>query len=221
MNNELVAPLIDEAIRMSPRAINTDEKNIRIGQIRRIAHPSKPISSRYVLVLNINPIRQVATVVLLNNLTNLATDRDYILPRKKSLAAFDLTIFADFIESTDYKLIEKNPVIGSLCPICARIIYEAKKSPSDQMPVFPNNHSCITSGRFRIQIADSTWYLRNIEFELFQKICEIPDEIEALIREGKFIQKYRDQEDFISASMNEFNTTNILALDDATFDLLR
>lgn len=221
MNKELVATLIDEAIKVSPRAIRMDEKNIRIGQIRRIANPSKPLSSRYVLVLNINPIRQIATVVLLNNLTNLATDRDYILPREKSLATFDLTIFADFIESTDYKLIEKNPVIGSLCPICARIIYDSKKSPSDQMPVFPDNHSCITNGQYKIQIADSTWYLRNFELELFQTICEIPDEIEAFIREGKFLQKYKDQEDFISASMNEFNTTNILALDDATIDLLR
>ena len=221
MNKELVKTLIDEANKVSPRAIRTYEKNIRIGQIRRIANPSKPLSSRYVLVLNINPIRQIATVVLLNNLTNLATDRDYILPREKSMAAFDLTIFADFIESTDYKLIEKNPVIGSLCPICARIIYDSKKSPSDQMPVFPENHRCITSGQYKIQIADSTWYLRNFELELFQTICEIPDEIEAFIREGKFLQKYKDQEDFISASMNEFNTTNILALDDATIDLLR
>jgi hypothetical protein len=221
MNNELVTPLIDEAIRVSPRTVRTDEKNIRIGQIRRLANPSKPISSRYVLVLNVNPIRQVATVVLLNNLTNLATDRDFVLPRKNSLASFDLTIFADFIELTDYKLIENNPVIGSLCPICTRIIYEAKKSPSDQMPMFPDNHSCIVIGRFKIQIADSTWYLRNFEFELFQDICEIPDEIEALIREGNFLQKFKDQEAFISASMSEFNTANILALNDATLDLLR
>ena len=221
MNNELVASLISEAVRISPRAILTEEKNIRIGQIRKIANSNKPLSSRYILVLNINPIRQVASVVLLNNLTNLATDRDYILPRENSLAAFDLTIFADFIELTDYKFIEKNPVIGSLCPICARIIYDAKKSPSDIMPIFPDNHNCLRIGSFRIQIADSTWYLRNFEFELFRTICEIPDEIEAIIREGNFIQKYKDQEDFISASMNEFNTTNILALDDATFDLLR
>ena len=221
MNNKLVAPLIKEAIGVSPRAIFLNEKNIRIGQIRRITSLNKPESSRYVLVLNINPIRKIATVVLLNNLINLATDRDYILPRKNSLAAFDLTILADFIELTDYKLIEKNPVIGSLFPICARIMYEAKKLPSDEIPLFPDNHSCVAKGSFKIQIADSTWYLRNFEFELFQAICEVPDQVESLIREGNFIQKYKDQEEFISASMSEFNTENILALDDATFDLLR
>ena len=81
MNNELVASLISEAVRISPRAILTEEKNIRIGQIRKIANSNKPLSSRYILVLNINPIRQVASVVLLNNLTNLAPNLDYIFPR--------------------------------------------------------------------------------------------------------------------------------------------
>lgn len=221
MNNKLVAPLIKHAITNSPRSTFLNEKNIRIGQIRRIANPGKTGSKRYVLVLNINPIRRIATVVLLNNLTNLATDRDYILLSKDSLAAFDLSILSDFFGDTDYRLIEKSPVIGSLCPICSRVMYEAKKLPIDEIPIFSEGHSCLKKGNFKIQIAEHTWYLRNYEFEIFRTICEVPDQVESLIREGNFIQKYKDQEDFISASMSEFNTANILALDDATFDLLR
>jgi hypothetical protein len=221
MNKDLVAPLIKQAIALSPRPKPTFDSNVHIGQIRVLANSTKSESSRYVLVLNINPIRKIATVVLLNNLTNLATDRDFVLRRSESVAAFDLTILSDFMEMTDYSFIDKGPLVGSLCSICSRIIYEAKKSPIEEEPVFPGDHACLQKGNFRIQIADSTWYMRNSEFEIFRSICEVPDERESLVREGAFLQRYKDQEEYISASKNNFSTELILLFEDSTLDLLR
>jgi hypothetical protein len=84
------------------------------GQIRRVIDMDLRNDSRLVLVCKVNIEDDSAYVALVNNLVEIATERDLLLSTLSTRASFDLTILPDFKVRVWKEQIEQSPIFGSI-----------------------------------------------------------------------------------------------------------
>ena len=84
------------------------------GQIRRVIDMDLRNDSRLVLVCKVNIEDDSAYVALVNNLVEIATERDLLLSTLSTGASFDLTILPDFKVRVWKEQIEQSPIFGSI-----------------------------------------------------------------------------------------------------------
>ena len=84
------------------------------GQIRRLVDMDLRNDSRLVLVCKVNIEDDSAYVALVNNLVEIATERDLLLPALKTGASFDLALLPDFKVRVWKEQIEQSSIFGSV-----------------------------------------------------------------------------------------------------------
>jgi len=221
MNEQEIKKRISASMK---RVIPMDHKKsdrLRQGQVRLLKSTDTNIDSRYVLILNSNPIQETATVALISNLTNLATERDYISKRAEAKSQFDLAILLDFQTIADFDQIQESPLFGEICPLCCKFLFANSVYESNHPVKFPQDHDCLTSGDFPIQLGDTVWSMRNLEFEALEALCSNLDSTRMAIREAKNLSQINSLEEFMAQSSEFFNRENILQLQDSSLDLIR
>ncbi len=216
---------IKDRISASLKRLNSRSRNqtnkLRQGQVRLLTSPDPNVDPRYVLILNCNPIQETATVALISNLTNFATERDYISDRVRANSPFDLAILLDFQGTADYEQMQGFPVLGEICVLCCKYLYSNSTQYPNEVAELPINHDCLVKGDFPIQLGDTVWSIRNFEFETLDRLCPVADSMRIAIREAKSMINCNSLEEFISQSTEIFNRDNILQLQDSSLDLIR
>jgi hypothetical protein len=206
------------------RVIPNDHKKserLRQGQVRLLKSMETSVDSRYVLILNSNPIQETATVALISNLTNLATERDYISKKAIAKSKFDMAILLDFQAIADFDQMQESPLLGEICPLCCKYLFSNSIYDSGHPVKFSEGHECLIPGDFPIQLGDATWSIRNIEFEALEALSANLDSTKMAIREDKNLSRINSLEEFIAQSSEFFNRENILQLQDSSLDLIR
>jgi hypothetical protein len=84
------------------------------GQIRRVVDMDLRNDSRLVLVCKVNIEDDSAYVTLVNNLVEIATERDLLLSTLITGASFDLALLPDFKVRVWKEQIEQSPIFGSV-----------------------------------------------------------------------------------------------------------
>lgn len=84
------------------------------GQIRRVVDMDLRNDSRLVLVCKVNIEDDSAYVTLVNNLVEIATERDLLLSTLITGANFDLALLPDFKVRVWKEQIEQSPIFGSV-----------------------------------------------------------------------------------------------------------
>ena len=123
------------------------------GQIRRVVDMDLRNESRLVLVCKVNIEDDSAYVTLVNNLVEIATERDLLLPTLITGASFDLALLPDFRVRVWKEQIEQSPIFGSVNPKVTREIDNYQSTPvvnekdsSDRVKFFENQQ--VSTDRF-------------------------------------------------------------------------
>jgi hypothetical protein len=221
MNEQEIKNRISTSLkRVTPNDLKITDR-LRQGQVRLLKSTDANIESRYVLILNSNPIQETATVALVNNLINLATERDYISKRAKTKSQFDLAILLDFQRIVDFDQMRKSPLFGEVCPLCCKFLFSNSVYNLGHPVRFPKGHECLISGDFPIQLGDTAWSIRVIEFDALDALCSDLDSTKMAIREARNLSQINSLEEFMAQSSEFFNRENILELQDSSLDLIR
>ena len=201
---------------------NHEKSNrLRQGQIRLLKSMDTNTDSRYVLILNPNPIQETATVALISNLTNLATERDYISKKENAKSPFDLAILLDFQRIAQYEQMQDSSIYGEICILCCKYLFSNSAQDFQRSVELPDGHECLISGDFPIQLGDTVWNIRNVEFEALDILCPTLDSTKMAIREANYLVQISSLEEFVSQPSEFFNRENILQLQDSSLDLIR
>ena len=212
---------IINALQNNNRVNSEVDPNVLRGEIRLVSDPDGNLAGRYGVIISINPLRETAKIALINNLTNLATVRDFIASSKSTSAPFDVTIITDGINTVDLMQVRNSPRVGIICKKCV----DAVKSQSESLD-FANIQSslitdCLERGHYDIKIGDPVWNLRDAEFLHWNQLCLEIDENFIILREGLKIEKFFDENDFIMNIDSSLSSEIIKNLDSSSLDLIR
>jgi hypothetical protein len=221
MNEQAIKKRISDSMKQVTPIDHKKLDKLRQGQVRLLKSTDTNRDSRYVLILNSNPIQETATVALISNLTNLATERDYISKRVEAKSQFDLAILLDFQAIANFEQMQESRLFGEICSLCCKFLFSNSVYESNHPVKFPQDHDCLSSGNFPIQLGDTVWNMRNLEFEALEALCSNSDSTQMAIREAKNLSQINSLEEFMAQSSDFFNRENILQLQDSSLDLIR
>jgi hypothetical protein len=148
---------------------------INPGEIRRFVDMELMNDSRLVLILNTNRADDSAEVVLVNNLIEIATPRDVLVPSEKSGAAFDLVLLPDFTIKAWKQQLEESPVFGKIDPaevikwIEENTLYDGNKNSSLELL------KSETRGHYIPEFGDHVWLFRGREMDAISSLGHYPE----------------------------------------------
>lgn len=163
---------------------NNSGTTIKKGQIRRVMDMDLRNDSRLALVCQVNIEDDSAYVVLVNNLVEIATERDLLLSKSTTGASFDLALLPDFKVRVWKEQIDQSPIFGS---VSSKAINEID---SFQVPLVPDEGNFSSKlnllgiGSYIPEFGDHVWKFRS-------------DEIDAITALGHFENQQISTERFL------------------------
>ena len=224
MHNENVIQRLLEASRADSKIQPIFGQNVEPGQIRLLSNADRGRGGQIVVIAKVEPWAETAEIILLNNLVELATTRDFVSLSQTSKNSFDAVVWADFYGTVDFMQLSDNPVLGVLCKVCVDSLYVSSQNPDGDIahPFF--NHSCLEAGKYNLQVNEETWHLRNAEFTNFYEKTIHLSEIQIAARQAgnvSFKQVEFQSELLRNSSHSQLSDEAIDALDDLTLCLVR
>ena len=219
--NDAIKKKIINALQNSNRVNSEVDPNILRGDIRIVSDPDGNLAGRYGVIISINPLRETAKIALINNLTNLATVRDFVASSKSTSAPFDVTIITDGINTVDLMQVRNSPRVGIICKKCVDAVKSQSESLNFGDVQSPLITDCLEQGHYDIKIGDPVWNVRAAEFLHWNQLCLEVDESIIILREGLKIKEFIDQNDFIMNIDSSLSFEIIKNMDSSSLDLIR
>jgi hypothetical protein len=135
------------------------------GQIRRVVDMDLRNDSRLVLVCKVNIEDDSAYVTLVNNLVEIATVRDLLLPRLITGASFDLTLLPDFKVRVWKEQIEHSPIFGAVNPTVMNEIENNQSTPVLNEMDSRDRVKLLDLGSYFPEFGDHVWKFRSDEID--------------------------------------------------------
>ena len=111
MHRKEVIQRIIEAAKEDSKIQPKSGEAVQPGQIRLLSNADKGRGGQIVVIARVEPWAETAEVILLNNLVELATTRDFVSLSCASQNSFDAVVWADFYGTVDLMQLSDNPVI--------------------------------------------------------------------------------------------------------------
>lgn len=221
-NSEIIRRILEAA---SADAFTAQvSKSVDVGQIRLLSHSDRGRGGQIVVIAKVEPWAETAEVILLNNLIELATPRDFILISSENGNSFDAAIWSDFYGSVEYMQLIDNPVLGSMCEICVKSILTALHNPLNDVAEIAENHTCFYKGQYQPLVNEEVWHMRNAEFSSFFEKTIYLSQIQIAARQASnsSFQNTTQQSDLVRNSKKEQLTVEAIdELDDLALCLVR
>ncbi len=153
-----------------PKTISNSYGDIRPGQIRRLIPDPDEFSffdeSRVVVILESHQhLDGTATVALMNNLIEIATDRDFVLLSDETACPFDLALWIDFTSRVKITQLTGTPAYGELDSSTLKNIDNlASVAPDVGLTSIIGTHHW-KLGEYLPIIGDSVWVYRSNEMD--------------------------------------------------------
>lgn len=224
MHRKDVIQRIVDAARADLKIQPKSGEAVQPGQIRLLSNADRGRGGQIVVIAKIEPWAETAEVILLNNLIELATTRDFVSLSQNSENTFDAVVWADFYGTVDFMQLSDNPVLGTLCKMCIDSLYVSSQNPDGDIahPYF--GHSCLKAGKYKLQVNQEIWHLRNNEFAKFYVKTIHLSEIQIAARQARndSFKQVEFQADLLRNSLQSQLTDEAIdALDDLTLCLVR
>jgi hypothetical protein len=187
---------------------NNSRSSVSEGQIRRVVDMDLRNDSRLVLVCKVNSEDDSAYVVLVNNLVEIATERDLLLSTINTGASFDLALLPDFKVRVWKEQIEQSPIFGSLNT------QEMLEVDNFQAPSVLNQENLafqpkfLEIGSYVPEFGDHVWKFRS-------------DEIDAITTLGHFENQQVSTERFLkkwAPHLQKDSTLNVVIQEDMDYN---
>jgi len=199
-------------------------KSVDVGQIRLLCHSDRGRGGQIVVIAKSEPWAETAEVILLNNLIELATPRDFISLSPENGNSFDATIWSDFFGTVEYMQLVDNPVLGSVCAICIKSIMTGSHNPLIDVYEIAENHTCFQKGKYQPLVNEEVWHMRNAEFSSFFEKTIYLSQIQIAARQAcnSSFENTTQQADLVRNSKKEQLTIEAIdELDDLALCLVR
>ena len=224
MNNKNIIQRLLDASRAEAKIQALFSQSVEPGQIRLLSNADRGRGGQIVVIARVEPWAETAEVILLNNLVELATARDYVSLTHTSKNSFDAVVWADFYGTVDLMQLSDNPVLGVLCQVCIGSIYVSSQNPNGDIAQPLLDHSCLKAGKYKLQVNEETWHLRNAEFTNFYEKTIHLSEIQIAARQSRNVsfKQVEFQSDLLrNSSPSQLTDEAIDSLDDLTLCLVR
>ena len=142
--------------------IGTD---IKPGEIRRLIDMELTNDSRLVVVIRYNRADESAMVALVNNLVEIATTRDVLLPRELTLAPFELALLPDFTTLAWKQQLESSPVFGNIEQAKLEQWVDENENFKSIDSFNENSNLLYSRGSYTPEFADHVWLFRGKEMD--------------------------------------------------------
>lgn len=157
------------------------------GQIRRVVDMDLRIDSRLVLVCKINIEDDSAYVTLVNNLVEIATERDLLLPTLITGASFDLALLPDFRVRVWKEQIEQSPIFGSVNPKVMREIDNYQSTPVVNEKDSSDRVKFLDIGSYIPEFGDHVWKFRSDEIDAINALGHFENQ---QVSTDRFLKKW-------------------------------
>lgn len=157
------------------------------GQIRRVVDMDLRNDSRLVLVCKVNIEDDSAYVTLVNNLVEIATERDLLLPTLITGASFDLALLPDFRVRVWKEQIEQSPIFGSVNPKVTRDIHNYQSTPVVNEKDSSDRVKFLDIGSYIPEFGDHVWKFRSDEIDAINALGHFENQ---QISTDRFLKKW-------------------------------
>lgn len=164
-HNEVVERILSAARKQVAKP-TVLEPLIRVGQVRTLSSLSESSAPQLVVVANIRPAHEEATVILLNNLVEIATTRDFLGTMADGTDHLDIVICADFFGLVRYTQLGSK-VFGQACALCVEEVLAYSLNDTENIRASLPNHGCFKRGVYQPLVGEEVWHMRNTEFANF------------------------------------------------------
>ena len=189
MSHDELIDIIAQEFKLRNHLKLREDSEIRPGQIRKIMEKDLLTESRLGLIVGVNKLGKNCEVVLVNNLAELATSRDF--EAQLIDTENELTIFSDFQGNVDFDQVEVPTLLGTICETCSKEINLVKNSDFESFEVNLPKHGCFKRGYMLITPLSRMAQYREEEFSHFYKLLNKYEDY------SKFIE-YREFQYFYS-----------------------
>ena len=181
---------------------------IKPGEIRRLIDMELQNDSRLVVVVRYNRIDESVMVALVNNLIEIATPRDILLPTKLTSAPFELSLLPDFVTLAWKQQLDSSPVFGKLDPANLEIWIEENLSPTLKQSDSEDNDLISRRGEYVPEFGDHVWLFRGKEI----------DALNLLGHSFNFYESFSKFNEIWLQEASQINVTDLIANNDLSFE---
>jgi|LauGreDrversion4_2_1035121.scaffolds.fasta_scaffold644143_1 hypothetical protein len=185
----------------------TEGIEIKPGEIRRLIDMELHNDSRLVAVVNYNSVDESALVVLVNNLTEIATPRDVLLTTEMTSAQFELSLLPDFVARVWKQQLNTSPVFGMLDPALIDVWLEENKSPGLMPKSSDKPDPKFSRGSYLPEFGDHVWLFRGKEI----------DALNSLGHSFNFYESFSRFNEIWRQEGSQINITDLIANNDFSF----
>ena len=158
------------------------------GQIRRVVDMDLRNDSRLVLVCKINIEDDSAYVTIVNNLVEIATVRDLLLPTYITGASFDLALLPDFKVRVWKEQIEQSPIFGFVNSKVMREIDNYQSTPVVNEMESSDRVKFLDIGSYIPEFGDHVWKFRSDEIDAINALGHFENQ---QVSTDRFLKKWR------------------------------
>jgi hypothetical protein len=101
MHRKDIIQRIIEASKADSKIQPKSGEAVQTGQIRLLSNADRGRGGQIVVIARVEPWAETAEVILLNNLVEVATTRDFVSLSQTSQHSFDAVVWADFPHGND------------------------------------------------------------------------------------------------------------------------
>ena len=219
--------IIEEILQASRAEFETEfatSVTVEPGQIRLLSNSDRGRGGQIVVVAKVEPWAELAEVILLNNLVEVATPRDFVSVSTNNSNGFDAVVWADFFGTADLMQLKDNPILGNLCKLCIESIYNSAQSSTGETATAILEHTCLKHGEYIPLINEEIWHMRNQNFASFYEKTIHLSEIQIAARQmnNSVFNQVEFRADLLrKCSAAQKTDEAIDALDDLTLSLVR
>jgi len=143
---------------------------VKPGEIRRLIDMELHNYSRMVVVVSYNRVDESAVVALVNNLIEIATPRDILLPTALTSAPFDLCLLPDFLTLAWKQQLDSSPVFGTLEPANLEIWIEENQASNLGELERGVTDRIFNRGAYTPEFGDHVWLFRGKEIDALNSL---------------------------------------------------
>jgi len=143
---------------------------VKPGEIRRLIDMELHNYSRMVVVVSYNRVDESAVVALVNNLIEIATPRDILLPTALTSAPFDLCLLPDFLTLAWKQQLDSSPVFGTLEPANLEIWIEENQASNLGELERGVTDRIFSRGAYTPEFGDHVWLFRGKEIDALNSL---------------------------------------------------
>lgn len=197
MPREDLSNRIAEEFKRKKHLILREDSEVKPGQIRQIRDKDLRSESRLALVVGVNKLGRNCEVILVNELSELATPRDIEATINDS--QFSFTIFPDFQGNVDLDQVDLPNLIGSICEECSKEINKVRDNQTSSLQITLPSHGCFNWGTTVLVPLSRMAEFREEEYFEFDKLLNKFDDYNLFMESREFQYFYSKQH-----SMNQF-----------------